>query len=47
MPNPYVKRSVKNATKAVNMTNKQVRPVAKDTNKTRRSSKKMMRSRVA
>jgi len=35
-PNPYNKREVKDAKKAFGKTNKTVKPVAKDTNKTRR-----------
>lgn len=35
-PNPYNKREVKNEKKAFGKTNKSVKPVAKDTNKTRR-----------
>lgn len=38
--NPYNKRQVKNAKKAFSKTEKTVKPVAKDTNKTRRSIKK-------
>ena len=34
--NPYNKREVKNEEKAMKATNKGVKPVAKDTNKTRR-----------
>lgn len=39
-PNPYNKREVKNERKAMANTNKTVKPVAKDTNKTRRKMKK-------
>lgn len=35
-PNPYNKREVKNDRKAFSRTDKSVKPVAKDTNKTRR-----------
>lgn len=35
-PNPYNKREVKNERKAFGKTSKSVKPVAKDTNKTRR-----------
>lgn len=38
--NPYNKRQVKNAKKAFAKTEKSVKPVAKDTNKTRRKMKK-------
>lgn len=36
-PNPFDKRQAKNSKKAVSRTEKSVKPVAKDTNKTRRS----------
>jgi hypothetical protein len=39
-PNPFNKREDKNAKKAVARTNNMVKPVAKDTNKTRRPIKK-------
>jgi hypothetical protein len=39
-PNPYNEREYKNAKKAFEKTEKSVRPVAKDTNKTRRKMKK-------
>lgn len=35
--NPYDKRKVKNSKKSMSMTEKSVKPVAKDTNKTRRA----------
>jgi hypothetical protein len=38
--NPYDKREVKSAKKAMASTNKSVKPVAKDTNKTRRKETK-------
>ncbi len=37
---PYQKREVKDDKKAMKSTNKSVKPVAKDTNKTRRSVKR-------
>ena len=39
-PVPYNKREVKNEKKAFRNTEKTVKPVAKDTNKTRRKEKK-------
>ena len=41
--NPFKKRELKNAKKAVARTAKSVRPVAKDTNKTRRKMVKPTR----
>lgn len=37
-PNPYNKREVKNEKKAFQNTDKSVKPVAKDTNRTRRKN---------
>ncbi len=42
-PNPYNKREVKNAKKAFARTEKSVKAVAKDTNKTRRKMVKPTR----
>lgn len=42
---PYNKREVSNAKKAFNRTEKSVKPVAKDTNKTRRKMVKPTRGK--
>jgi hypothetical protein len=44
-PNPYNRRETKNAKKAFARTIKGVKPVAKDTNKTRRNMRKPIKGK--